>query len=55
MYTEHLDAAIAAFQIGYYSPSQFSREYRLLFEVPSLQDITKPCQISPAKDLSVRP
>lgn len=27
MFTEHMDAATAAFQVGYESPSQFSREY----------------------------
>ncbi len=41
MLTEHLDAAIAAFRVGYESPSQFSREYRRLFGEPPLRDITK--------------
>jgi AraC-like DNA-binding protein len=41
MLTEHLDAAMAAFRVGYESPSQFSREYRHLFGEPSLRDITK--------------
>jgi AraC-like DNA-binding protein len=40
MLTEHLDAATAAFQVGYESPSQFSREYSRLFGVPPLRDIT---------------
>ena len=31
MLTERLDAATAAFQVGYESPSQFSREYSRLF------------------------
>jgi AraC-like DNA-binding protein len=40
MMTEHLDAATAAFQVGYESPSQFSREYSRLFGAPPLRDIT---------------
>jgi AraC-like DNA-binding protein len=40
MLTEHLDAATAAFQVGYASPSQFSREYRRVFGAPPLRDIT---------------
>lgn len=36
---EHLDAADAAFQVGYESPSQFSREYSRLFGAPPLRDI----------------
>jgi transcriptional regulator GlxA family with amidase domain len=39
MLTEHLDAASAAFQVGYESPSQFSREYKRLFGAPPLRDI----------------
>jgi AraC-like DNA-binding protein len=41
MLAEHLDAATAAFQVGYESPSQFSREYNRLFGAPPLRDITK--------------
>lgn len=40
MLTERLDAAAAAFQVGYESPSQFSREYSRLFGKPPLRDIT---------------
>lgn len=40
MLTDHLDAANAAFQVGYESPSQFSREYGRLFGAPPLRDIT---------------
>ena len=40
MLTEQLDAATAAFQVGYESPSQFSREYRRFFGEPRLRDIT---------------
>ena len=39
MFTEQLDAANAAFQVGYESPSQFSREYGRLFGAPPLRDI----------------
>jgi AraC-like DNA-binding protein len=40
MLTERLDAATTAFQVGYESPSQFSREYRRVFGAPPLGDIT---------------
>lgn len=40
MLTEHQDAANAGFQVGYESPSQFSREYSRLFGAPPLRDIT---------------
>ena len=40
MLTDHLDAATAAFQVGYESPSQFSREYNRQFGAPPLRDIT---------------
>lgn len=39
MLNEHLDAAGAAFQVGYESPSQFSREYSRLFGAPPKRDI----------------
>lgn len=39
MLSERLDAATAAFQVGYESPSQFSREYNRLFGAPPLRDI----------------
>ena len=38
--TEHQDATTAAFQVGYESPSQFSREYSRMFGAPPLRDIT---------------
>ena len=34
-----MDATTAALEVGYASPSQFSREYRWLFGLPPLQDI----------------
>lgn len=39
MLNEDLDAASAAFQVGYESPSQFSREYSRLFGAPPRRDI----------------
>jgi len=39
MLNARLDAATAAFQVGYESPSQFSREYRRLFGSPPKRDI----------------
>jgi len=46
MLSESLDAATAAFQVGYESPSQFSREYNRQFGAPPLRDITKLRQMS---------
>ena len=40
MLTERLDATTAAFQVGYESASQFSREYSRIFGAPPLRDIT---------------
>jgi len=40
MLTEDEDATTAAFQVGYESPSQFSREYSRLFGAPPLRDIS---------------
>lgn len=39
MLTERLDASTAAFQVGYESPSQFSREYSRQFGAPPRRDI----------------
>lgn len=39
MLTERLDATSAAFNVGYESASQFSREYSRLFGTPPLRDI----------------
>jgi AraC-like DNA-binding protein len=46
MLTEHQDAATTAFQVGYQSPSQFSREYSRLFGAPPLRDITSLRQLA---------
>jgi AraC-like DNA-binding protein len=37
--TEEMDASSVAFQVGYESPSQFSREYRRLFGHPPMRDV----------------
>jgi len=46
MLTENQDATTAAFQVGYESPSQFSREYSRLFGNSPLRDITNLRQIT---------
>ena len=40
MLDDGLDAAAAAFRVGYESPSQFSREYRRTYGAPPRQDVT---------------
>lgn len=40
MLAERMDAANAAFQVGYESPSQFNREYSRMFGAPPLRDVT---------------
>jgi len=49
MLAERMDAANAAFQVGYESPSQFNREYNRQFGAPPLRDITKLRQMSAAE------
>lgn len=39
--SQSLDAAAAGFQVGYNSPSQFSREYNRLFGAPPLKDVQR--------------
>jgi AraC-like DNA-binding protein len=39
MFTDGLDAASAAFEVGYESASQFNREYSRLFGQPPMRDI----------------
>jgi len=46
MLAERLDATSAALQVGYESPSQFSREYSRLFGAPPLRDIKSLHQIA---------
>lgn len=49
MFIEHFDAATAAFEVGYESPSQFSREYNRLFGNSPLRDITNMRQMAEVK------
>jgi AraC-like DNA-binding protein len=51
MLTERLNTATAAFQVGYESPSQFSREYGRLFGDSPLRDITNLRQMT-ANDMA---
>lgn len=46
MLSERLDATTAAFEVGYESPSQFSREYSRLFGAPPFRDIVNLRQIA---------
>ena len=46
MLANNLDASRAAFEVGYESPSQFSREYSRLFGAPPMRDIKKLVQDS---------
>jgi len=41
MLAEDTDATHAAYQVGYESPSQFSREYSRMFGAPPMQDIQR--------------
>lgn len=41
MLTEDFDATQAAYQVGYESPSQFSREYSRMFGAPPMRDIER--------------
>ncbi|MEM8779075.1 MAG: AraC family transcriptional regulator [Cyanobacteria bacterium P01_G01_bin.49] len=41
MLAENADAANTAYQVGYESPSQFSREYSRMFGAPPIQDIER--------------
>ncbi len=46
MLAEDQDATTAAFEVGYESPSQFSREYSRLFGAPPLRDVSNLRQIA---------
>jgi AraC-like DNA-binding protein len=46
MLMEQKDATTAAFQVGYESPSQFSREYSRLFGAPPSRDIKRLLEIA---------
>ncbi|WP_217234052.1 AraC family transcriptional regulator [Methylovorus sp. MM2] len=41
MVINRIDAANAAFQVGYESPSQFSREYSRMFGAPPMSDVKR--------------
>jgi len=41
MLGESLDAASAAFRVGYYDASHFSREYKSLFGLPPIRDVER--------------
>ena len=41
MLGDALDAAEAAFRVGYESPSQFSREYKRHFGTPPMRDVER--------------
>ena len=41
MLTRGFDAASAGFEVGYESPSQFSREYARLFGAPPRRDVVR--------------
>ena len=41
MLAENVDAACAGYQVGYESPSQFSREYSRMFGAPPIKDIER--------------
>ncbi len=41
MLAENADAATTAYQVGYESPSQFSREYSRMFGAPPIKDIER--------------
>lgn len=49
MLMERMDAATAAFQVGYESPSQFSREYSPMFGAPPLRDSMELRQVGAAR------
>ena len=41
MLAEGADATYAAYQVGYESPSQFSREYSRMFGAPPMKDVER--------------
>lgn len=41
MLSENVDATQAAYQVGYESTSQFSREYARMFGAPPIRDIER--------------
>jgi len=49
MLVEAMDASAAAYQVGYVSRSQFTREYSRLFGAPPLRDVEQARRQQPAK------
>jgi AraC-like DNA-binding protein len=43
--SENINAADAGFEVGYESPSQFSREYRRMFGVPPVRDVVQQTRV----------
>jgi len=41
MLNDGLEAAVAAYRVGYESPSQFSREYSRLYGAPPIRDMAR--------------
>ena len=41
MLNDGLEAAVAAYRVGYESPSQFSREYSRLYGAPPIRDVAR--------------
>lgn len=54
MLVDGLDAANAAFEVGYESASQFNREYSRLFGQPPMRDV-RASRVTPAKEIPPRP
>ena len=52
MLTEQLDASTAAFNVGYESPSQFSREYSRQFGAPPRRDMERLLHLNGPADVS---
>lgn len=54
MLVEHMDAASTAFQVGYESPSQFSREYKRMFGDPPSRDIASLRQMAAMENVEIK-
>jgi AraC-like DNA-binding protein len=54
MLTEELDAASAAFEVGYESPSQFNQEYKRFFGIPPMRDIQASARLCDGAESSPR-
>ncbi len=54
MLSENVDATQAAYQVGYESISQFSREYARMFSAPPTRDIERLRVAAPTKFADLR-